>query len=80
MLLQHLSRLEKVVSKSTEEAFEPFIERFNEDVSKYGFKSTFLSWSNPGACGCMGPRDGNPYCHCEMLCKTAAMFGEIIQK
>ncbi len=20
-----------------------------------------------GACGCMGPRDGDPFCHCDML-------------
>lgn len=65
--------------KTDEEAFAPYIASFKAAVEKHGFEAAFLNACGGHACGCMGPRDGNPYCHCEMLSRTAKMFGKVIQ-
>ena len=65
--------------KTDEEAFAPYIAEFKADVEEHGFELAFLNACGSYACGCMGPRDGNPYCHCEMITRTAKMFGKVVE-
>jgi hypothetical protein len=59
-------------------AFEGYKASFNEAAEKWGFESTYCSWVSGSECGCMGPRDGEPYCPCKMRSKTARMLGKVV--
>lgn len=61
------------------DAFDSYKVRFKDSVAKHGFESAYLMWSAGDACGCMGPQGNEPHCPCMMRCKTAAMFGKIVQ-
>lgn len=35
-------------------------------IKEYGMTALINYRNSSGACGCMGPRDGEPYCGCRM--------------
>lgn len=76
-MLKHENETVLAKSKSDDEAFAPYVADFKKKVDKFGFESAFLMACGGHACGCMGPRDGDPYCHCEMVARTAKMFGHV---
>lgn len=59
-------------------AFAPYIEEFKALVREIGFEDAFLAHSRGNACGCMGPRDGAPFCPCRMVIMTAHKFGKVV--
>lgn len=74
---QERLELERRVAKGDfDNQFKPYINRFKESVQKHGFEQAFEMFTAQTACGCMGPRDGEPYCPCEMHTATACMFGK----
>lgn len=50
--------------KTLEEALAPYLEDF-KDYSK----SDLMALGGQ-ACGCMGPQNGNPLCHCGLIAKA----------
>ncbi len=63
-----------------ENAFEKYKEEFQRSVDENGLEATYRSWTAPVACGCMGPRFGDPYCRCQMQSMTAEMFAKIVSR
>lgn len=43
-----------------------FVKRYNGPQEKPTFEETVFSKAASDACGCTGPRDGDPYCGCLM--------------
>lgn len=78
MLDDMTSNVDRYGRKIDPNAFDSYKEKFGEDVTKYGFESTYLMWACGQACGCMGPQGNEPFCPCEMRSKTASMFGKVV--
>lgn len=51
-------------------AFDGHVRNLIADIAEEGYHDAISKWSDSFMCGCMGPRNGEPFCSCLMRCKT----------